>query len=238
MPVVFPIGFFKTSSTSGWAGPATNLVHRWAFDSVTSGTDQVGSLNGTATGAGVTNTTGPSGGSNLGKAVNGTDYYQFASTLVPALAGAHTVAMWVKVTDPTAASGIGSPQTIFASRVDATHTVRVLISGGTPGGFHVDIYNGTEVHAGMDITQQFFANTWAHIAWVWNGTTITALYKNASSLSIDDTTAVGAYGQPNSNNIASRDNDSNGALTGAIAQCVVYDAALSAGNITSIYNAF
>src|SRR4051812_23709126 len=99
-------GKYPAIVAGGWAGPSTNLTHRWALDSTNGATDLVGAINGTIGGSGVTNTTGPSGSANTAKAFAGvsdaTSYISFASQPL-VLNGAASFFTWIKVTNVTAA---------------------------------------------------------------------------------------------------------------------------------------
>lgn len=124
----------KIVSAAAWAGPTTNLTHRWPMDNANvSGTtvsDVIGTLHGTA-GSGVSSTTGPSG-SNTARAFDGTNnsYVTLASSPIPLFQTAFGIGHWVNVTDINASSGDGAGNQTFLNFYDGTIALKPCNDAG------------------------------------------------------------------------------------------------------------
>lgn len=232
-------GKYPAIAAGGWAGPSTNLTHRWALDSTNGATDLVGSINGTIGGSGVTNTTGPSGSANTAKAFAGvtdaTSYISFASQPL-VLNGAASFFTWVKVTNVTA-SGAGGDMRMVNLFTDASNGLM----------FHKDTSTGildiTLLEAANDFGRStnsavLVSNTWHHIGWTRSGTGATIkVYVDGTEI-----IAVGGPQGAGYNTGYVLGDRSAGSQTwefvGAMAQVVAYNAELTSGQVTTLYGAF
>lgn len=216
---------------AGWSGPSSGLTHRWPMDdanvSGTTITDVVGSLNGTASG-GVSSASGPV---TQARGFDGTGYLTLASCPV-SYAAAHTVGLWAYINDNTAA---GNPR-FFDIAVDANNGSALINDSGLSGQIAIKLLAG-----GSDVSQEAAAAelpsaTWKHIVYTFDGSSTVTIYVNGVSITLGGGAPSG-FGLDNNNIIGARNNTPTAPLTGRIYQMVTYNRALSAGEVTTLYNA-
>ena len=221
------------------AAPTNGLVGYWNFDegsgtvaNDTSGSGNNGTINGASwiagkIGSGALSFDGTGNYVNLGS----------PSSLDFSQENAFTISAWVY---PDGA--IGSYAAIFSRggvNVGNTNTVYHLSSNNAGTGWSATISDGTNlvINSALNTIVQ---RTWQHMTLVWNGTTL-ILYKDASV--IDSDTNVSFTGLWDGNDASDRyvnvgrDAKNGGHLwPGNIDDVRVYSRALSASEITDIYN--
>lgn len=221
---------YAPPAVGGWAGPTSGLTHRWPLNS-TSVLDQVGSINGTF-GAGCSLVTGPSGAANAA-----TLFSQLAAAILLASdpmaggGGPFSIGFWLYANTFLVGDGDARPfcmgstaQTVvWATGNDAAATNQIA----------VDILNSVYGWGigGLSI------HTWYHLLFTFDGSSTTGGYLNGSafgnSTTQGDAADAGVYG------IGERNDSGNTRyFGGAMAQVVVYNKVLSAGEATTLYNAF
>lgn len=233
------MGWLPLAQLVGWQGPSSGLTHRWPMDDLNvSGTtiiDVIAALNGTANGAGVSSTSGPSGGAGLARALDGASSINIGSTPIASFTSANSVFCWVKVTNVAADSGVQS-QRAFNYYVNATNFVTMSVggSGADTGQLSVEYQGGGSNFGRISTTTPMVNGTWTHVGYTTDGASNVVLYVNGASVASG---APPGDGPAAFNYIGSR-SAIQAFLTGSIAQTVVYNRILSGAEITQLYNAF
>lgn len=217
----------------------SGLSHYWPMDAVavkgSTVTDVVGTLNGTATASGVSSINGPLHGFT-GLAFDGTGSISLASSPVADFTQAHSVFCWAKVNNITAQGDGGVDQTFVSFALGSGDGCRIDMDNGAnapfiAGSLFINLVHGG-VHSGVSSTVAAFANnTWGHVGYTWNGSTLTA-YANGVAVS-----SAGDPGQTVGNNGAytiGERSDGVGHLSGAMSQVTVFTRALAAADVAQL----
>lgn len=236
MPITITgVGSYR-NIVAGWSGVTTGLTHHWPMDDANvSGTtisDIVGTDHGTASGAGVTSTTGPSGVSGTARAFDGSSNIALGSSALSNVAvGDLTICQWIYMPDKTATAGGAAP--FFLNLGDGVNSIAIdydLIDG-----FSVEVASNTGTFDARDTSDPMVNSTWMFVAAVRVGIGAPTLYIDGSSVSVG-----GAAQSPTSGNtIGSRADGNRKVPSGCrIGRTLIYDGtALSAGQISQNFTA-
>lgn len=203
----------------GWAGPTTNLAHRWPLNSLTIA-DQVGAINGTA-GAGCSLATGPSGAGNTSVAFDGSsDAITLASD--PTSGQPLTLAFWLYITNY--AGNNGDPRFICFGA-----TTSWVVTCNSSGIFGVNGFAINQENAAIGLS------TWHHYILSYNGTTLTIYKDNSAS-----TLTGGDPGNAGDGGVYGIGERNTGARLwpGRMSQVCVYTKVLDGTERTTLFNAF
>ena len=217
------------AATGCAAIPQSTLTHCWPMDdahvSGTTITDVTGGLNGTASGAGITSTTGPDGSSGFARAFDGASFISLASNPIT-IRAAVTVACWINVTNVSS----GFPR-ILGFVDSGTDNTQIDMDSSGPGKINVQ-YIANDVEVGHETTaQQLTSGIWAHVGFTYDGASTLVVYVNGSSVS---TGAEGGFSSATSNIFGARTTGPSNPFTGSESLCVTYSSALSSGNMAAL----
>ena len=248
IPVFSPVRFMPTAvGGGGWTGPTSGIVSQWWMDdSHVSGatvTDS-GSNNNTGTSvtfgggfAGVTSTSSPAGAFySTARAFDNASWISLASNAQD-WTSSFTLGMWVNLVNIAAAGGGDGSR---ASFFDFTNTgnssyMRVLnetvVAQGAVG--------FSQSGAGLSTTGAVMANnTWLHAGYTFNSSgSVKALYINGSSVSTTGDSA-GNFGSALNAVMGGGDGGTGGGLiNGSMYNVVLYNRALSSGEMSTLFSA-
>lgn len=213
---------------SGWTGPTSGLTHCWPMDNAhvtgTTITDAIGSDNGTA-GANVTASTGPSGLTNSARLFDGSTA-AIALATQPLPSAPYTLAFWLNKNNNTS-NDAADQRWVCIGDVGT-----VVANGSNNGSINTQASGGND---STTVSGAVGSAAWHHIALTWDGAT-KIIYLDGSSIAsagggLGNGCDAGVYGIGERNSTARL-------WAGSMAVVVVYSSALSAGNITTLFNAF
>ncbi len=222
----------------GWTGPTSGLINRWPLDlaNAAGGTDVdvIGADNAAEVGT-VTNGTGPSGRVNTARVFDGTTGCATPATSPLPSSGAFTVAIWANTTNIALnPSGVG--QTFLNLGTNAGgNQIRLVENNGTVsatiGGLAWSALPGPVQQETS--TAVFTSNQWLHIALTFDGASTYQTVINGAPIA----TITSGVGTPGTTDVIAARATNSGFFPGPLAQLVVYNAVLSAGDLTQLFNA-
>lgn len=220
------------------AAVSASINHCWSMaDAHVAGStisDEIGSLDGTVGGAGVTSGTGPDGSSGFARAFDGSGTAYFTITGPPIVftaTNANSAFCWVKITNVSNTASDGRDQRVFNLILDGSNSARINNASATPGGLNVD-YLGTSLPFGRKSSaQQLSSGVFSHVGYTWDGINNVTVYVNGLAVA---TTSPDGGSTTNTNTFAARGTDNTGELTGSLAMCGTAQVELTAGNMMSL----
>jgi hypothetical protein len=221
--------FLASSPLVHAAAPTNGLVGYWSFSEgsgSTAGDASGNSNNGTLTN-GPTWVTGKVGSGALSfDGVDDSVSLGAPSVLTPS--AALTISAWVKSTNPT-----GAANEVIVDKQNASLNRYLLRITGTTGKMRFAVGASSEIQVNANTT--LAANTWYHVAGVWNGADIT-VYVNG----VSDATPVAVTGTITDGGegiVIGRPTVTNANyFNGSIDEVRIYNRALTQAEIKRLYN--
>ncbi|OGE80312.1 MAG: hypothetical protein A2660_02180 [Candidatus Doudnabacteria bacterium RIFCSPHIGHO2_01_FULL_45_18] len=228
--LLFLMVFFSHNSTS-FADTATGLVGYWTFDeaSGTIAADSSGNNNNGTLTNGPTWTTGKIGSAVNFDNINDTITFSTAPSLN--LTGAITVSAWINKTSGFSASD--SIVSRFCCGHSAPYEQYSLMADTSASSVKFNVSNGTALLKSNTATNAIQNGTWYHLVGTYNGTDTTAIYLNGVLVDSDTSANFGSLNVPNGAIFRISPSSYFG---GVIDEVRVYNRALSASDVTELYN--
>lgn len=222
---------------TSWAGPAAGLTHRWPMDNAsvvgTTIVDVVAGLNGSAVG-GVGPRSGPFTTSRIFDGTTG--YITLPSAPIPDFTASWSVGYWSYlnsiydncINDPA----FGQRYFNFSDNLSVPFNAANPSSGGVNKPGYINL--GKDAATGVSSSaQQVFSATWVHIVFTFDGATY-LIYVNGASIATAGVLTTNANA---SQSAFGGWGDGSKLLAGGLSQFVTYNVALSAADVTNLYNA-
>jgi hypothetical protein len=226
-------------STSTWSGPTTGLTHRWPMDDahVSGATvkDVVGGVDGTATStADIT-----SGFSGAGRHFDRVGWVNLPSLPV-SLAAAHTVGFWISFADLTIDAIVPTPL-CFTDAAGNFLRFSIDSAPGDPNNYPIVILMSPNDLGSVRCETSGIVplNTPMHFAYTFDGVSTITLYKDGVPLG-NIVSAAGLYGSGDASSYvigAKQASAPNGRINADMRDLALYDRALSAAEITQLFQA-
>lgn len=226
------VGVWNSGPT--WNGPSANLTHRWPMnDARVVGTqvrDVIGSLHGTA-GSGISSVIGPRcDQARLSNGVTGQGYITLSSTPIASLAGAWSLAGWLKMT--TLPNGANLT---LAQLDDTTNQLRFVIDRTTNPGALCLTKNGS-VSQFSTGAPMYGAGVYTHAVVTYDGAGTYAVWRNAIQVALGGSAQVA---NPSTGNcLLGQSAAAANGVNAAGGQWVTYNAKLTQAQIIQLYNSY